>query len=51
MSKDELKQPSHDGDDVAALEATEELSDDALENVSGGYMNVKNTTPPWPDQG
>jgi hypothetical protein len=52
---DENLQESNDRDEreTAASEETrtEELADEALENVSGGYATFKNETSPWGDVG
>jgi bacteriocin-like protein len=51
MSHDDQQQPTDQHVNEDALEATDELSDEALENVSGGNMPIKNFTSPFGDVG
>lgn len=50
MSHDDRQAPTDQDDrEEDAREASEELTDDALDGVSGGYMPVKNFTSPFGD--
>jgi hypothetical protein len=51
MSHDDRQTPTdQDERDQDTREATEELTDDALDGVSGGNMPVRNYTSPFGDQ-